>query len=843
MRVRASVAALALACVQILGCHSSAPSTALDAFFSDASVDAYASDAEFDAALDASHFDLGYADAGAEDAASDMAHGDAAGPPRWVTHSSLVHSAGGSNAAAVDPFDPNLLLTAGDVSGVHRSENRGADFANTSMGLSSEDELNGVCLVYSTLEPGLVFYLAGNRGEPDSAGLFVSHDGGQEWLLRSRDPTASASDNPRSGDLANEPRLVGQQLALDERVGDGGAASRRILYVGTYDAGLLRSNDDGASFHAVALPDWPTPAYVVGLHLGPAIEGVRSLFVGVKREGIWRVTIDDATGEIVASVKLTGSPNAVEEISGNAHVLAVAAGADGAYLSTDDGATFVQAALEPAFSDGVVHGRWTAVAVQPATSLESTKIWLGCYSLSDRRCTTSLARSNDGGTTWRNGAAGPLSDPLTFADSTEVYWQSRCYSQENPNTAESLLGSRNFKAYQIALAPGDPSAVYVAANGVTWRTLDDGATWAPIGRGVGATVAVSVAHAPYDDGDEIFGMYDWSVALASPSVGPLAWHRPAQDTRTGRAFAYEPLDVAGRWVMALSLQDNGAAGATLGGSVWTSTPALRDDPPLTATWIDEELDLTTDGRVVGVAVGRDASGQRVLLASVANGSAADRARSTHACNARTTSVGLGCAGVFRKVGSGAWTQVLSAPDLLATSSAKAPFVWRSGSYHVYFLDARRGLFVSRDSGASFTEIRDYRDGLGGAWGYLAESASALSSTVFASRRAANAERVDVVDDGLTFTTTVHAWTLPGDVRVGPLGVSTDGAVYAASLADSAHHADLWRSIDGIEPFVTISDHAYRSQAIVPTDLAVAPSGRISVSCWGTGFVEVEREAP
>lgn len=784
-------------------------------------------DASFDVPGDADLLD------GPEDAATSDAHA----APEWSSHPSQIHAGGGTNAVAVDPFDSNHLVSAGDVSGIHLSANRGVDFENTSRGLVGEEELNGVAVAHSSIERDRVFYLAGNKGEVDTAGLFASHDGGRTWTLQSRQPRASASDNPRSGELAGEPRVVGRLLALDEQA----EPRRRILYVGTYGDGVLRSDDDGRTYEALALPESHATAYVTGLWLSPTRDGSRFLFVAVKNEGVWRVQIDSTTGAIASAEHLTSAPVGVEEISGNAHMLVVAAGMDGAFVSTDLGSTFERAPLESAFVDDVIHGRWTAVAVADSSALATTAIWLGCYSLSDARCTESLLRSVDGGTTWQSGVPNALPSPLYFAESEDIYWHTDGYAQNEVSQNESLLGGRNFKAYQLVIADDDPSTLYVAANGVAWRTRDGGESWAPIGRGVGATVAVAVAHAPADDDSKIFGMYDWSVVLAPSITGPARWHRPVQDTRTGRAFAYESLDVGGRWVMALSLQDNGAAGATLGGSVWTATSAVFDHPPAAETWVDEGLDVATDGRVVGVAVGRNHAGERVLLASVANGTPADRAASAHLCNAQTSAVSLGCAGVFRKVGDGAWEQVLGGIDVLAATSAKAPLVWIEGSPIVFFLDSRRGLFVSADWGENFSQVRDYRDGHGGVWGHLAVT-RASPLIVYVSRRSEIAERIIVSGDTFSPLTTINTVSLPDGAPVGPLGVDAEGALYVASIATPEHEASLWRSPDGLLPFTQISDEAYAGQAIVPTDLSVAPNGDASVACWGTGFVEV-RHAP
>lgn len=813
------------ALVVVLGACASSPN---DVVGIDAGVDAAPDSSFMDAELDANSAD------GAVDARpSDAAMPDASAAPEWASRPSLLFAGGGTNAIAVDPFDSNTVLSAGDVSGVHRSEDRGVEFENTSQGLAGEAELNGVSLAFSSVEPNLVFYLAGNKGEVDSAGLFVSHDGGRAWTLQSRQPRASASDNPRSGDLAGEPRLVGRLIALDEQT----SPARRVLYVGTYGDGVLRSVDDGSTYETLALPEWPATAYVNGLWLSPAVDGARFLFVAVKHEGIWRVRLDSVSGDVVDSERLSNAPTSAEEVSGNAHVLVVAAGLDGAFLSTDWGSSFAPAPLEGAFADETLHGRWAAVGVANADSLSATTIWLGCYSLSDRRCTESLLKSVDGGATWQSGAPNDLPSPLHFAETEEVYWHADGYAQNTATTNDSLMGGRNFKAYQLTIADDDGTSVYVAANGVAWRTLDGGLTWQPIGRNVGATVAVSVGRAAGDDPSEVFGVYDWSVVAAPSSTGPALWHRPVEDTRTGRAFAYEALEGGGRWVMALSLQDNGAAGATLGGSVWTATPALLDHPPSTMTWVDEGLDVATDGRVVGVAVGRTEFGERVLLASVANGTPADRAGSDHPCNGLTTAEALGCAGLFRKVEDGEWVQVLSARDLLATTSAKAPLVWLPETTVVFFLDARRGLFLSSDAGASFVQLRDYRDGLGGVWGHLAVAPSS-PLIAYVSRRGETAERITVSGDLSAPTVVADSWTLAAGALCGPLGVAADGSVFAASIATAEHDAALWRSPDGLAAFAPISDGGYSGQAIVPTDLAIAPNGDVTVACWGTGFVEV-----
>src|SRR5206468_7128065 len=91
-------------------------------------------------------------------------------------------------------------------------------------------------ITFSPITTGKVYAAIGNKGP---GGLVVSIDGGQTWSVRSQYPRFSGGAPDLDG------RSTGNLIAVDPVHGN--------LYAASYDQGVLRSADDGATWTSLGL--------------------------------------------------------------------------------------------------------------------------------------------------------------------------------------------------------------------------------------------------------------------------------------------------------------------------------------------------------------------------------------------------------------------------------------------------------------------------------------------------------------------------------------------------------------------------------------------------------------
>ena len=154
-----------------------------------------------------------------------------AGPQEFIP-GALV--AGGAIYMIVaNPQDPDLLLSASDVAGIHRSTDGGDNFRTSNNGLTASNDVQVASVAWSTRagDSATTAYMGAQTG------VFRSSDGGQSW---NKIATYSFAGNGHA-----TPRQVGRLLAT------GGA----YLFAGTQSAGLRRWN--GSSWQLLGLSGVP----------------------------------------------------------------------------------------------------------------------------------------------------------------------------------------------------------------------------------------------------------------------------------------------------------------------------------------------------------------------------------------------------------------------------------------------------------------------------------------------------------------------------------------------------------------------------------------------------------
>lgn len=230
-----------------------------------------------------------------------------------------------------------------------------------------------------------------------------------------------------------------------------------LLVGGIY--GLHRSGDGGATWSVVA------PYQFKDLWFDPATPG--TVLAAAASVGILRSTDGGLTFDPLSA------PQALEVTSLSGTPARLYLGADtGPWVSTDAGVTFTAA------TTGLQAGRFTAVAVSPATS---GLVLAGAVP-------GSVFRTTDGGATWTSVLFMPsqapiqiVFDPRTPARVYLVNWGDLMVSTDAGATWGYLAGSPH-GLNSLAIGGGPSTTLWVGDQNGTgvWRSPDAGATWSRV---------------------------------------------------------------------------------------------------------------------------------------------------------------------------------------------------------------------------------------------------------------------------------------------------------------------------------------------------------------------------
>lgn len=255
-----------------------------------------------------------------------------------------LEGGGFQNVIAVNPTDPNIVVSGGDVSGISLSQDGGRSWTTQNDKIGSQAQLKVASLVWQ--DATTIFALVGNgttggllRGTlastPSSEGVWITWtespgspvgNGGDpapgtvpatgtglpgdpklSQIKTPGDPATNATPNPKA---AEHPRSVGRLLAID--------GTRGVVYAGSYDDGLFRA----ALSTITTTPNWQliglTGEFIRSIDFDP---GTNTLYASTykgpngdsknKSGQVFRITSPNSVQTVT---QLTGSPVNVEEL-------------------------------------------------------------------------------------------------------------------------------------------------------------------------------------------------------------------------------------------------------------------------------------------------------------------------------------------------------------------------------------------------------------------------------------------------------------------------------------------------------------------------------------------------
>ncbi|MFN8104567.1 MAG: hypothetical protein U0U69_08915 [Acidimicrobiia bacterium] len=547
---------------------------------------------------------------------------------------------GFQNVVAVDPLGSGTVLAGGDVGGLYRSTDVGANWSPANAKFANTSELAIATLAYSKQVRGRVYAGSGSAGS--GGGVFRSDDGGATWAKLATTPRFGGGNNPGVGGVPSpQPRSTGNLLALDETNG--------VMYAATFDDGVMRSLDGGLTWTTLGLGG----LYLRSLALDPSKPDV--VYASAYDDGVYVTTSARTAGTFS---KLASSPDKVEELTFVGSTLYAAAGPSGVFKVTDTGATWTQlgASRLRLGTGGQGEASWTSIDGYVAGGGDVLFVGANRPFVSGNKA-ESVMRSVDGGATWEPVTTSGVS--YTVAGTSEPWWLA-------DQATFMMMDRGSYVASQISIDRSNPQRVFVSGRSGIWRSLDGGDTWQPAVRGLGATINRSVVADPNVAGRVYVANTDWVFLASGDQMAHVSQHQPP----TGNiGFSLAVNRSSGVVYEAVGERDTNTNGEVY------SNP----DPLAGRAWVSEGLgDATGRHRPLGVAADT-VDGAPVVLAAVEQ------------------------SGVWRK-SSGTWTRVATQPMAATQPLGRAALEWQADTQRVFLYDGQTGVWRSNDAGLTWTLI-------------------------------------------------------------------------------------------------------------------------------------------
>ena len=678
----------------------------------------------------------------------------------------------------VDPSGNGVVLAGSDVGGVYRSTNHGSTWVAANQGLTV-GSLSVASLVFSPTVPGKVYAALGDNGP---GGVEVSTDDGQTWTLRSSVPQFNGP-NPYTA-----VRASGRRLAV---------ASDGTLYAATSNLGLMRSTDDGKTWTSIALssPGGAAPRVVVVSPIDPNLVYVANYGIGNANFPAGLYGSFDAEAALPTFTAVPGAPVDAEDLAFVGTTLYVAASSQGLYSMAVPGA-WKQLITTGSGLWATVAGYQTLGATPVIYAGEARPVPNG------EKGYVSLVKSTDGGQTWAVVSSSSAIHLNNGGPGGAPWW----FARIQPGL---LFGGISYIPRQIAIDPVNPARVFVAGNADIWATSDSGADWYPVTKGLGTTVERGVAVDSRVPGTAYAIGYDWGVVGSTDGMRTVTGIAPPNVTGA-LDLSLDPTTSPSTVYVAGFSEFNPASSS----DIYVSADPLAGQP-----WSSLGLASATGGRpILGVAVNRLGTGAAapgVVLAAVG-------ATPGSTC-------GSAC-GIWRKVGSGAWSRVQTVAMSSPEGGFHVSFGWLPGASVAYLYDPASGLWRSNDRGATWSKVwaAPFNHDLTGYAGVLPGS-----TTVYLSLGTTGVWRLSNASSG-TVGAGITATRVGAFSGAGPLTIAPDGSVWVAQVAP--YGSGFWKSTDNGTTWKPVADAVYLARADFPTGLAISPAGEALVATRGDGVL-------
>lgn len=365
------------------------------------------------------------------------------------------------------PTDPTIVYACSGT-GFYRSTNAGLSFSLVATGLPFSTTVNRLAIAVTPADPSLVYVVYSDNSSSGFKGLYRSNDSGQSFNLMADEPNLLGWD-PNGGDSGGQGwytlSIAASPINPDEIVVGG--------------VNVWRSYDGGSSWDAIA--HWYGAAGLPYVHAD-----------------IHDLAFYPGTNNIYAACD------------------------GGLFLSTDDGASFIDgsdgmqigqmyrlgcAATDPAlviqgWQDNGCNlyaaGNWDRVL--GGDGMEAFIDWSDAAFMYGESQNGGLSRSSNYGASFNGITSGITEDgnwvtpwcqdpitPTTLYAGFKNVWKST-----NRGTSWTPISTFNSSGLScLAVAPSDPNYIYASNGSTIYKTTDGGANWTTVSYPLSGTATVS----------------------------------------------------------------------------------------------------------------------------------------------------------------------------------------------------------------------------------------------------------------------------------------------------------------------------------------------------------------
>lgn len=635
------------------------------------------------------------------------------------TTSSGVWGGGFQNTAAINPTLSNLWLTAGDVAGVHLSDDGGMSWTPNNTGLDSPLKMHGVAVRWSETDPYLAYYFSSATGSEGNANNFLfsgrydpelgvivkweiirqvngawcqagipttGSDATGYWTLPAPDMNCDHDGHPR--------QTKRRMIALDEANG--------VAYLGSYD-GLWRQPLDGLT---APVRVWGANQCVTSISLDPQNKNIAYVTVDVgSLTGVHRLTtIRTGTNPTVATFRpadLQYAQSCKAVVKAGSTVLFVATGKlTNSATPTGSvyfwpGGTFTTGWVD---ITGTLNADETNSGFSSWAGLDAVLLTNGNYRLivSHSHKGSFVGKkqawsdwTGAGTPAWTKVSSSNVDQQYRVGDNTGSHW----WFQDSFSSL--MLDRVNWNCVDPGLAQSNPDIQVAPGRSGIWRRTVNGevdSLWHPAVKGTAVTTSQDVLVSNQNPKNIAFGDTDWRV-LRSTDGGvsqPLTWPLAT----SGNGWVLAQAENSGQIAICMGDRDNNDTGFLYtSNNFWSDTPTLTEQ---LRTGSGGPWTTTSDTpQCKGAAIGVNLQGTQVILAAL------------RGIASKTTP---GRNGLFRKQGN-VWAPVSLSPyptgEVFQTSnnSIRWRFAWQPhGGATIWLSDPVSGLWQSRDYGLTWTSF-------------------------------------------------------------------------------------------------------------------------------------------